>query len=388
VRTRITRKTGLAAAGAIALSLGLLAPAAQADYGPSASDVVGVGGDTPQYDVDFGADGDVLGDGGYNGAGNVNKLITFDATGDANGRTGYLNGSTLAAPLLQNPTIVLRAGTNPVQRPSSTGAGIKAILADTGSPHKIDFVRSGRLPTAAEQATAGTDGFGYLHVVELGTETLQIVAANTTNAPAGLSPAELVGIYQGTYLHWNDLPGNSGGSTDAIIPLIAPSTSVINTTLLADLKAANGNTAITLGSNVKTVEQNDPTAITGLGASSVDAIVAFSQARLALWNSGYFHNPATAFPGGGALTPGVKALTATAPDGAAAYSSPLVHYILFRNTDASLAPWQPGSTKNWVQTLFSDPTGLPFFKKPAGQALLAAAGITPLYSDLGNVSAG
>ena len=389
MRTTISRKTGLAAAGAIALSLGLLAPAAQADYGPSATDVVGVGGDTPQYDVDFGADGDVSGDLGFNAANNVNNLITFDATADANGRTGYLNGSTLAAPIALNPTIVLRSGTNPVQRPQSTGAGIAAINADTGTIHKIDFVRSGRLPTAAEQAAAASHGWGYLHVVQLGTENLQIVAATTTNAPAGLSTAELIGIYSGTYTHWNQLPGNAAGSTNTIIPLVAPSTSVIRTTLLNDLKAANGGTAIVLGSNVLTVEQNDPTAVTS-SSSPADTIVAFSQARLNLWNDAYFHNPATVFPGGAALTPGVHALIGTAPDGAAAYQSPLTHYILFRNSDATDAPWQPGSTKNWVQALFSDTTagGNPFFKKSAGQALLAAAGITPAYSDLGNTSSG
>ncbi len=70
----------VAGVGALALSLGLAAPAV-ADYGPSGTDVVGVGGDTPQYDVDFGADGDIGGDLGYNAANNVNKLVNFDATG-------------------------------------------------------------------------------------------------------------------------------------------------------------------------------------------------------------------------------------------------------------------------------------------------------------------
>jgi hypothetical protein len=39
-----------------------------------------------------------------------------------------------------------------------------------------------------------------------------------------------------------------------------------------------------------------------------------------------------------------------------------------------------------VNTLFSNPGGsTPFFGKGAGQALIAAAGVTPLYSDLGDV---
>ena len=64
---------------------------------------------------------------------------------------------------------------------------------------------------------------------------------------AALSAAELVGIYNGTYPHWNDLPGNSGGSTDAIIPLIPQTSSGVRTIFLNALKAANGGTAITLG---------------------------------------------------------------------------------------------------------------------------------------------
>jgi ABC-type phosphate transport system substrate-binding protein len=386
VRSIKKRAVVAAGVGALALSIGLSAPA-MADYGPSGTDVVGVGGDTPQYDVDFGADGDISGDLGYNAANNVNKVVNFDATADANGRTSYLNGSTLSAPKAGNPTIVLRAGTAPVQRPQSTGAGIAAINADTGAISKIDYVRVGRLPTAAEQATAASHGWGFLHVVQLGTDTLRIAANSTTNAPAGLSSAELISIYSGSITKWNQLPGNSAGSSDTIIPLIAPSTSVINTTLLADLKAANGGVAITLGANVQTVEQNDPAAITASSAPA-DTIVAFSAARLALWNTGYFHNPATVFPGGPSLTPGIQLLSGTAPDGAATYGSTLTHYVLFRQSDTTDAPWQPGSTKNWAQALFSDPAGSPFFKKSAGQALLAAAGITPAYSDLGNVSSG
>jgi hypothetical protein len=49
------------------------------------------------------------------------------------------------------------------------------------------------------------------------------VDSTATNAPAGLSAADLFGIYTGTYTTWNQLPGNSGGSTDTIIPLIPPS---------------------------------------------------------------------------------------------------------------------------------------------------------------------
>jgi hypothetical protein len=278
-----------------------------------------------------------------------------------------------------------------VQRITSTGGGYSALLADTGAIPKINFIRAASLPTAAQQTQAKNNGWGGLHVVQIGTDPLQIVADKAaTNAPAGLSASELVSIYSGTITKWNALPGNSGGSADTIIPLIPPNGSSIRKTFLADLKAANGNVDVTLGSNVLTVEQNDPGAITG-ATTPADAIVPFSIGRLNLWNSGYFHDPTVAYPGSStALTPGVVALTGAPPDSApaGAYNDTNGLYVVFRESDTTDGPWQPGSTKNWVQALFSDPSGTPFFKKPAGQALVVAAGGIGGYSDLGDVSNG
>ncbi len=366
------------------------APRAFADYAPQPGDVVGVGGDTPQFALSFLADGDYAGDFGFNASGAYNRLVTFNATADANGRSAYTNSVTTGEPSAAlNPTVVLRAGTFPVQRISSSGAAINALLADTGATHEINFVFTASLPTPANQTTASNNGWGYLHVVEIGTDSIQIaVNSSATNAPTGLSAAELLGIYTGKYTTWNQLPDDSSGSTGTIVPLIPPSSSSIYKTFIADLTTANGGTAPTLASDVKTVEQNDPTAITG-APSPANAIVPFSAARLALWNDGYFHNPATAFPGGAVLTAGVTLLTATAPDGAAAYKSPITDYVIFRQSDATIStPFEPGGSRNWVQTLFSNPSAptTPFVAKATGQALIAASGVTPAYDDLGDVS--
>ena len=374
----------LAASGTVGVAV-----SAFADYSPQATDIVGVGGDTPQYALAFGADGDYNGDLGYNAAGAYNRLVTFNATADANGRSGYLNGSTLASPNNLNPTVVLRAGTFPVQRVSSSGAALTALLADTGATPVINFIASSSLPTSAQQTTASNNHWGFLHVVQIGKDSVQIAAASNTNAPAGLSVTDLLNIYTGVYTKWNQLPGNSGGSTNTIIPLLPPSSSAIYKTLLADLKTANSNVAPTLSSSVITVEQNDPSAITG-ASNPKDAIVPFSSARLNLWNSGYFHNPSTVFPGSAtALSAGISLLSGTllAGDTGTAYSSPVSDYIIFRQSDtSSTTPFQPGGTLNWIQTLFSDPAGPdPFFKTAAGQTLIQAAGVTPYYSDLGNV---
>ncbi len=388
-------KLGLVGMAATVLPL-VGASQAFADYAPQPGDIVAVGGDTPQYAVDFALNGDTNGDAGYDGVATVNRVVSFYATPDANGRSAYTNNTTTGTnSAALNPTDVLRAGTFPVQRVSSSGNAVAALLADPNE--NINFVTSASEPTAAQQTAALTAGpggtsWGYLHVVKIATDTVQTAVASTSNAPAGLSIAELLGIYKGTYTQWNQLPGNSGGSSDTIIPLIPPTSSSVTKTFLADLKTANGGTAPTLSSSVKTVEQNDPSVIT-TASTPADALIPFTTGRFNLYNSGYFHNPATPYPGGTVVSPGIKLLSATAPDSGASYSSPITDYVIFRQSDVTgtTTPIQPGSSLNWIQYLFSKTSGqtwTPFFQQSAGQALLAAAGVTASYQDLGNVSNG
>jgi hypothetical protein len=373
-RKRRALKLGVVALAALILGL-VTAGYAFADYAPLPGDVVGVGGDTPQFAVDFALNGDISGDVGFNAStGTVNRAIYFDAVPDANGRQAYTNNVTTGAnSALLNATDVLRAGKSPVQRNQSSGNAISALLADTATPHQINYVGSASLPSSTQQSTAASNGWGYLHVVEIGTDNVEIAASSTTNAPASLSAADLLNIYDGTYTTWNQVPGYGGPApTAAIHPKIPQSSSTIYKTLIADLTTANGGTAPTLASDVQTVEQNDPSTVSG----DANAIVPFSQARDNLWNSNYFLNPATPFPGGSPISAGIQLL--------GGYSSQITDYIIFRQSDlSSTTPVEPGASTNWAQALFSGTN--PFFKKSTGQALLAASGITPVYNDLGNV---
>jgi hypothetical protein len=213
-----------------------------------------------------------------------------------------------------------------------------------------------------------------LHVVQLGTDGVKIVTANTTNAPANLSINDLLAIYKNGVTSWSQLPDHPSANPGVIKPYIPGSTSAINKALYNDLKAANGGD-FTLAPTVTTAEQNDPTPIAG----NPNAIAPFSSGRLNVWNNngGYFKNPNVAFPGGPIILSGIK--------GTAGWSSTNGIYVVFRESDyQSTTPWQPGSTKNWVKTLFLDPSGTPFYKSPAGAALLASGGITPGYVDRGN----
>jgi hypothetical protein len=370
VKIRRITKTAVGAAvvlGTLAAGIGV----AGADYQPSATDVVGVSGVTPQVPFNFGADGDILGDTGYNAANNPNKLVNFDATGDANGRNAYLGNSSSAL----NPTAVYQAGTSPIQRPASTGLAYTALISDTGTVHKLDYLGAATPPTAAQQSAAvAAAHVGSLHVVQLGTDGVNIVAANTTNVPATLDITDLLAIYKNGVTSWSALPHHPSAAAGTIKPYIPGTTSAIYKALYADLKAENGSD-FTLAPTVVTSEQNDPTPVAG----DPNALEPFSTARLNVWNNngGYFKNPNTAFPGGSIVLSGVKAVSG--------WTSQNGIYAVFRESDvSSTTPWQPGSTKNWVKTLFLDPSGTPFFKSPAGLALLAAGGITPGYVDRGN----
>ncbi len=400
-------KKGLSAVAVSALTLGLMASfgggTAQADVAPSASDIVGVGSDTLQYMLDFGADGDVNGDSGFN-AGKANRIVSFDATPDANARAGYLNGSTAAALKALNPTIVLRAGTSPVQRPNGSGAGIQALAVDTAD--QINFARSSSPLSAAQVTVAtGTGGVGNLHEIRLAKDDLAIAAGNTTNAPA-LSAAQLMSIYQcaTTATKWNQVGGTS---SDTIIPVIPQNGSGTRKTFLQDIGFtvnSDGSTSPALGSCVKTYEENDPYALyldssgnqiadpyATTAAPNPDAIEPMSGGRLALYTSGYFTNPNTALGTGTAsgdetvLAPKVKLIKTGTPSSGTIYDDVRGLYVIFRDADVTSSATFNGTSKNWVNTLFlaGASGGTPFFKGPAGQSLLAAAGVTPSYADCG-----
>jgi PBP superfamily domain len=399
---------GLAVMLAGTAAVGLLAAnqVAQADPAPTSSDIVGVGSDTLQYMLDYGADGDTQGNSGYN-AGKLARLISFDATPDANARAGYLNGSTSAAQKALNPTIVLRAGKLPVQRPNGSGAGINALIADTGAVHQINFVRSSSPLNATQISNAqGAANVGSLREIRLAHDFIHLATATTTNAVA-LSKQQLFQIYQcaAGFTHWNDA-GVGGTSGNTIIPIVPQLGSGTRKTFLTDLGFAvdsAGNATPALGSCVKTYEENDPYALYVDGSgnqvanpyataaiANADAIEPMSDGRLNMYLAGDFRNPNLVYGTNSSATdqvvlnPGVKLMTSGSPsDSNPLYTNKRGLYVIFRESDTTSTAKFNGSTKNWVSTLFYSATGTPFFAGAAGQALLASAGVVPDYSDCG-----
>jgi len=354
-------KAGLGAVGVILLTL-FQGTVAQADVQPQAADVVGVGSDTVQFGMDFLADGDVGGDPGFNATNQTRRALNFDATGDACG------GVTT------NATVVLRANSKPVVRPNGSGSGITALLADTGATEQINYVRSSRLPSTTEQQAATNNGWGGLHVYQFATDGLQMMVSNTvtSDAPNSLPVSVLVGIYQGSITTWGAVPGYSGPAPLATIhPFIPQAGSGTRNFFLADLQAANGGTAIVLGTNVQQMQEHDPTPI----KADPDAIGPMSTGRASVLNTGYC---------GPANQNVIKLLTA-----AGTYSTSRGLFILVRQRDVADHtgiggigfPWQVGGTKNWVETLFSGPTS--WVARSANAPLISAAGLVQSYSDMG-----
>jgi ABC-type phosphate transport system substrate-binding protein len=409
--TKGRRSIAAVAAGAVAFGLMTAGgTAAHADIAPGTGDIVGVGSDTLQYMLDFGADGDFNGNGGYN-VGKSQRIFSFDATPDANARAGYLNGSSSTALKALNPSIVLRAGAQPRERPNGSGAGITALSFDTAG--SINFARSSS-PLSGAQVTAatGTGGVGDLHEVRLAHDSINIATASTGGGSVThavpLSTDQLKHIYacDTGFTNWNDT-GIGGTSTDAIIPVLPQAGSGTRKTFLGDIGDldANGNEISgALGACVKIYEENDPYALylandgtqvsdpyATAAVANPDAIEPMSAGRLNLYNSGYFYNPnvaigkAPAAGDEGTLTPKVSLITTGTPHTGAVYNDKRGLYVIFREADITSGAHFNGATKNWVNTLFlaGSSGGTPYFEGAAGQALLASAGVTPDYSDCG-----
>jgi len=450
-----TFKIGLAVAtvAATVLPIGLFAGPAFADYAPAGKDVVGVGSDTLQYMIDFLADGDAYGDPGYNVLGNKYKLVSFDATTDANARLAYGvdggqasqtsctpgTGSTVGTansgatntgvPCVLNPTIVLRAGLQPVQRPNGSGAGFSALVQDilagdnastaaNGSKAEvINFARASSTQTNSV-ALPGTEGIDQL---SLATDTLPMLETTSPVSNAvPLSAAQLDTIYTantGSCVTWNEVGGTS---TDTIIPIIPQVGSGTRKYFLQQI----GDSALTVGTCTVVGEENDPTALANT-TSPQDAIEPISQGRLDVYQGvnntgvsggigGYFTDPScpylsgvsacgTGSVSGGtwattAVTPKVKTITGS-PSSGSLFDPTRTLYLYFRSTDVtSTTPWQPGTSENWLNSLFYDPCetgqtctgpggiygpdGAPYIQTTAGETLLEDAGVSPVSPEI------
>src|SRR6478752_4225280 len=168
-----TAFVAVATLGTLAMSL----TPAEADFSPQPNDVVATGSDIIQNSFNFLADGyhELP---GYNTAGNRWRFVSFDSSGDAQGRSAFTDPRLL-------PTID-QGGTKYVKQ-----SDIKLLNAT----HQNNA-----------QANLGTK----LIRVQIATDRQLIATSTTTNAPTTISAQAILKIYSGEYTKWGDIPGYTG----------------------------------------------------------------------------------------------------------------------------------------------------------------------------------
>jgi ABC-type phosphate transport system substrate-binding protein len=199
---------------------------------PKPNNIVGVGSDTIQNVMDqFSHD--------YNATHTANKLYSWDAT---NPKTGAVGDS-----------IVTKSGCAAIPRPDGSSAGITALTtenAKTSGDPCMDFARSSRDRTATDPPYAS----GGIAFVDLAGDAVTWAANSTTNAPANLTTAQLVKIYECTDTNWSQVGGKSG-TIKAFLPQSGSGTRAFFLTALG-----GGVTPITPGpcvSSPATLEENE-----------------------------------------------------------------------------------------------------------------------------------
>ena len=239
--------TAAATTSLVAASLALAVPAhADPSFAPTTTDVVGTGSDTSMYVMtDLAA--------AYNGTNPAARLATWDAV--------IKDG---AGTQTNSAQINLVAGAAAINRPNGSTAG-KGLLHGAGNDVNADFARSSS-PLSPAEKSAGLQAFPFAR------DTLALATAKTSNAPATISPADMVKIYSGTYTSWSQVPGGGAGAIEPKIPQTGSGTRDF---FIAQLRAANGGNPVTLAPTVQEVQEHDATPI----QSNPNAVAPFSLGR-------------------------------------------------------------------------------------------------------------
>lgn len=247
----VRRTVAGALSGALVASalLATQAPAAHAadpddtTFTPVAADLIGVGSDTSQHAVWSLANA-------WNAQSPVPafKVATFAATG----------GGTITLPT-----------TGAVTRPNGSGSGKNLLHGGTNNVD-VDFARSSSTLNAGEIS----DG---LQQFPFALDEMVMVVSNSTpsNAPASLTPAQIVGIYKGEITNWSQIDATKSG---VIAPKIPQSGSGTYAFFVAQLKAMNGGADVALAGSVASVQEHDDTAV----KNDPNAIAPFSVGRAEL----------------------------------------------------------------------------------------------------------
>ena len=318
----IRQRASLAAVGAIvattALTAGLASPANAVDtlfdptFVPTATDLVGVGSDTSEIAMDYLSKGH-NGVDGFNAANPTTRIASWAAAG--------------------TPTsISLREGHANIARSTINGSGNgKKALFGTTNIADVNFARSSSSLNPAEttadlrQAPFAVDGLKLA------------VSSAATNAPAAITPTQMVAIYKGEITNWSEV----GGSAGVIKPLTPQPGSGTRSFWDAQLRAANLGVSVVYGSAVGETQEHSVTDIEG----NPNAIAPFSTGRAK------------------------SATTIKTLDGAGSFSAQRALYNVFRLADLS------GPNATLIDNAFGEGG---FICSSAAKPLIEAAGFDQL----------
>jgi ABC-type phosphate transport system substrate-binding protein len=243
----IRQRVSLAVAGAVVATTGLtaglmtsaIAAPTPTNYDPSftptTGDLSGAGSDTTEIALDYLSKGH---DGieGFNGTKSTGRIASF-AAGSADN--------------VSPSSVVLKTGVASITRPNGSSAG-KGLLYGSANNASLDFARSSSGLSSAE-VSAGLQQSAFA------VDGLKVaVSSSSTNAPASISGAQLVKIYDGTYKTWGQVPGYTGPAPSAAITALIPQAGSGTRKFFEDqLKPYNGNVAVTLSGVKETQEHSD-----------------------------------------------------------------------------------------------------------------------------------
>jgi ABC-type phosphate transport system substrate-binding protein len=251
---------------------------------PRASDAVGVGANTDQFLFD-----QLSND--FNKGHAKAKTLTYDwdATNPVTGAAG--------------DQIETKATCATIARPNGGGAGVSALELNTVDPSSsknycVDYARTASNPSSSTPACAAAGGVCYVDLAgDAVTWAARSAAAGGTDAPASLTVANLVKIFECQVTNW-DKVGGKNAPIEAFLPQTSAATRTFWLTALG-----GGTTPITAGACVNdennTLEENE-----GINSvlNSPEAIFIFSVGdyigqdyhSASCTNSGCTGNPACA----------------------------------------------------------------------------------------------
>lgn len=247
---------GVAATSLLAAPLALALPAhADPAFTPDADDIVGAGSDTSMFALSYLADGHG-GVSGYNASNPARKLVSFDANVYAADGTTQLNSTT----------VVLRAGAAAITRPNGSGGGKRLLYAPNNNAD-VNYARSSSGLNSAEQ-TAELQAFPFAK------DTLAMATAKASSAPATLTEAQILDIYEGRTTNWSQV----GGANAPIVPLIPQDNSGTRTFFEGELTRIKGSAVTIDFTKVQKVQEHSDAPI----KDNPNAVAPFSVGRAGL----------------------------------------------------------------------------------------------------------